>query len=73
MQATTFGMIFVLQYLWKSSGSQKVVIISSDVDVRKIIAAEVQNELKQQHLNLQQHLLMTHPTTSKIPYNLYGL
>uniref|UniRef100_A0A914Z5B9 Uncharacterized protein n=1 Tax=Panagrolaimus superbus TaxID=310955 RepID=A0A914Z5B9_9BILA len=68
MQATTFGMMFVLQYLWKSSSqiSQKVVIISSDVDVKKIIAAEVQNELKEQHQKMQQHLMMARTTTALI-------
>jgi hypothetical protein len=66
MQATTFGMMFVLQYLWKNNASQKVVIISSDIDVKKIIAAEVQNELKEQHQKMQQHLMMTNTTTALI-------
>jgi hypothetical protein len=69
MQATTFGMIFVLQYLWKSSAqaSQKVVLISSDIDVKKVIAAEVQNELKQQYQQMQQHLMMAHTSATGLP------
>ena len=49
MQVSTFAMIFTLQYLWKTNAqnSQKVALISSDIDVRKIIAAEIQNELRQ--------------------------